>query len=86
MDAPYVDQCMLIIECRLKETFELGLHTMYVGEIIDVKIDESALTDGKPDISKVQPIIFSTGENAYFSIGEKIADAFLQRTPPKRKG
>jgi flavin reductase (DIM6/NTAB) family NADH-FMN oxidoreductase RutF len=82
VDAPYIDQCGLVIECRLKETVELGLHTLYVGEIIDVKADDAVLTEGKPDIKKIRPIIFSSGESGYFSVGEKISDAFRQRTPP----
>ena len=46
VDAPMVEECGLVIECRLKETVELGLHTMYVGEIMDVKADEAALSGG----------------------------------------
>ena len=82
VDAPYIEQCGLVIECKLKETVELGLHTLYVGEIMDVKADEAVLTGGKPDLSKIRPIIFSPGESGYFSVGEKLSDAFKQRTPP----
>lgn len=84
VDAPIIDQCGLVIECRLKETVELGLHTMYVGEIMDVKADPEVITDGKLDIRKVKPIIFSPGEGCYFSVGPKLSDAFKQRSPPKR--
>ena len=82
VDAPVIDECSLVLECKLKETVELGLHTMYVGEILDVKIDNSALTNGKPDIKKIKPIIFNPGDSGYFSIGEKISDAFRQKKPP----
>lgn len=82
VDAPYLDECSLVIECRLKETVELGLHTLFVGEILDVKADESSLTNGKLDIQKIKPIIFNPGDSGYFSVGKKIADAFRQKTPP----
>lgn len=82
VDAPYLKECGMVIECRLKETVELGLHTLFVGEIIDVKADEAHLTDGKPDIQKIKPIIFSSGNSGYFSVGKKIADAFKQKTSP----
>jgi flavin reductase (DIM6/NTAB) family NADH-FMN oxidoreductase RutF len=85
VDAPYIDQCKLIIECRLKETIELGLHTMFVGEIMDVKVDPEVITDKQPDISKIRPVIFSPGERYYFSIGDKLSKAFQQRTLPKKK-
>ena len=82
VDAPIVEECGVVIECRLKETVELGLHTMFVGEIMDVKADEATIVDGKLSIDKVKPIIFSTGGDGYFSVGEKIADAFKQKTLP----
>lgn len=82
VDAPIVDQSDLVIECKLKETVELGLHTMYVGEIVDVKADVSVLSDGKLDITKLKPIIFNPGDSGYFSVGEKISNAFKQKTPP----
>ena len=82
VDAPYIDQCKLIIECRLKEIIELGLHTMFVGEIMDVKVDQEVINDGKPDIKKIKPIIFSPGERCYFSIGDKLSKAFQQKRIP----
>ena len=43
VDAPYVQEFPLVLECRLLHTFELGLHTQFVGEILDVKVDEAVL-------------------------------------------
>ena len=47
VDAPYVKEFPLMLECRLVHTFELGLHTQFVGEILDVKIDEEVLEQGR---------------------------------------
>ena len=44
VNAPYVQEFPLVLECRLAHTFELGLHTQFVGEILDVKIDETCST------------------------------------------
>jgi flavin reductase (DIM6/NTAB) family NADH-FMN oxidoreductase RutF len=38
-----------VIECKVVHVAELGLHTMFVGEILDVKVEEAAMKDGKPD-------------------------------------
>ena len=46
------------------------------GEIVNVSVDESALTDGKVDVSKVKPITFDPFNNAYHVIGEKVGDAW----------
>ncbi|MDD4497053.1 MAG: flavin reductase family protein [Methanosarcinaceae archaeon] len=35
--APYIKEFPLILECKLLNDFEIGLHTMFVGEILDVK-------------------------------------------------
>ena len=77
VDAPYVDEFPMILECKVIHTYEIGLHTQFIGEIIDVKVDEATLTDkGLPDIVKVEPFIYGSEIQAYHQIGEKIADAF----------
>ena len=43
VDAPYVAEFPLVLECRLLRTVEIGLHTQFVGEIVDVKADETVL-------------------------------------------
>src|SRR5208283_3673505 len=60
VDAPFVKEFPLVLECRLTHTIELGLHTQFVGEILDVKADESVLRkDGHPDIKKIRPLVFA---------------------------
>ena len=77
VDAPYVDEFPMILECKVIHTYEIGLHTQFIGEIFDVKVDQATLTDkGLPDIVKVEPFIYGSEIQAYHRIGEKIADAF----------
>ena len=58
VDAPYVGEFPLVLECKLLHTIEIGLHTQFIGEIMDVKADESVLgPDGLPDMDKVQPFV-----------------------------
>jgi flavin reductase (DIM6/NTAB) family NADH-FMN oxidoreductase RutF len=77
VDAPYVKEFPLILECKLAHTFELGVHTQFVGEIVDVKADEAVLgNDGLPDIKKLKPITFAPGAQAYYGIGAFIGQAF----------
>lgn len=75
--APYVGEFPVIIECKLLHTLEIGLHTLFVGEIIDIKADDSVLDDkGNPDIEKVRPVIYGTGDRSYYSIGCNLGKAF----------
>ncbi len=83
VDAPYVKEFPLVLECRLLHTFELGLHTEFVGEILDVKADEAVLRpDGEPDIKKLQPLVFAPGAEEYYGIGDRVAAAFTVRAAP----
>lgn len=77
VDAPYVQEFPMVVECRLAHTVELGLHTQFVGEVLDVKVDESALADdATADIKKVNPLVFAPDMHAYFGIGAFVAKAF----------
>ena len=72
VDAPLIDELPVAMECRVK-SFENGI---LVGEIVNVSADESAITDGKVDITKFRPICFDPFGNAYFGVGEKVGNAF----------
>ncbi len=77
VDAPYIEEFPLILECSLFRVVELGLHTMFVGEIKDVKAEESVVGEKKTlDLSRVRPFFFSPGDRLYYRIGEKLGPAF----------
>ena len=77
VDAPYVGEFPMILECKLIHHHEIGLHTHFIGEICDVKIEESMLNDeGKPDIEKIRPFVYSPEVRRYNGIGEFIGQAF----------
>ena len=89
VDAPYIAEFALILECRLAHVFELGLHTQFVGEIVDVKAEESVLgEDGLPDVEKVNTFVFAPEKNTYFRLGDCLGPAFKIGevfATPKRK-
>ena len=77
VDAPYVEECPVVLECELFHTLELGSHTQFVGRIQDVKIDEDCLTpDGEPDIARIDPLAYNSGQRAYHALGEIVGQAF----------
>ncbi len=77
VDAPYIKEFPLILECKVIHTVEIGLHTQFVGEIMDVKADEAVLgTKGLPDIEKVRPLLFSPEMRSYHKVGAYLGDAF----------
>ena len=77
VDAPYVGEFPLVLECKLLHHFEIGQHTQFVAEIIDVKADLDALgEDGKPDMRKVSPIVYATKAQRYHGVGKLLGNAF----------
>lgn len=80
VDAPYVGEFPVAMECKLLHTIEIGLHTQFIGEILDVKIEESVLgAEGSPDPDKLGLFVFMDGYRKVesylgqaFSIGKEI--------------
>ena len=77
VDAPYAEEFPLVLECRLLHTLEIGIHTQFIGEIVDVKADRDTLSeDGLPDILKIKPLVFDTAHRGYHSVGPLLGKAF----------
>nr|WP_245590270.1 flavin reductase family protein [Desulfobulbus elongatus] len=77
VDAPYAKEIPFVLECELVNSVELGLHTLFVGKIIDAKADESILTDdGRPDIAKLKPFSFDPVHQGYHGTGAFLGKAF----------
>ncbi|AKB73484.1 flavoredoxin [Methanosarcina lacustris Z-7289] len=52
-----IKDCTLNLECRLIETLEFPTNYFFVGEIIAAYSEEQYLTQGKPDIKKMEPLL-----------------------------
>ena len=78
VDAPYVQEFPLVIECKLLHALNIGLHTQFIGLIMDVKADEDVIgANGFPIAGKIDPLISSSSEKAYYSLGEYLDQAYL---------
>jgi flavin reductase (DIM6/NTAB) family NADH-FMN oxidoreductase RutF len=88
VDAPYVGECPVILECSLRQSLELPSHTLFIGEVRDVKVDESCLVESgtHPDIRKFLPLAFEPGENAYCALGKRLGKAFSAGKPLLKRG
>ena len=74
VNAPVINELAVCLECRVRsydpETCRL------VGEIVNVSVDESALTEGKVDPAKVAPITFDPFNHTYLVLGGPAGRAF----------
>jgi flavin reductase (DIM6/NTAB) family NADH-FMN oxidoreductase RutF len=74
--APMISQCPLNLECRLRHNLDLGAHRLIIGEIVETYLNADCMTDGKPDPTRVNPLIYCIGSMAYHGLGERVGRAF----------
>ena len=74
VNAPIINELAVCIECRV---ISFDTETCILrGEIVNVSVDESALTDGEVDIKKAAPICIDPFNHSYHLIGEKVGMAW----------
>jgi flavin reductase (DIM6/NTAB) family NADH-FMN oxidoreductase RutF len=76
VDAPYVAECPLVLECKVIHILDLGVHTMFIGEILDAKVDEAVMQDGKPDPMRIKPVVYAPEEHNYYGLGPLLGQAY----------
>lgn len=72
VDAPIINQYPLTLECKVV-SFEDG---MLIGEVVNQSADESILTDGKVDLTKLKPIVFDAAAMCYRALGDSVGQAW----------
>lgn len=74
--APMIAACPITVECRLVQTVDLPTNHLFIGEIAGAWCDEEVMTDGKPDMKKIDPLLLTMPDNRYLSLGECVASAW----------
>ena len=74
VDAPYINEAPMSIECRVKQIIHLGTHDMFIADVMNVLADKPFIDPqtGEFDLKKANLIAYSHGE--YFKLGEKIGN------------
>lgn len=75
-DAPMIKECPYNIECRLIDVVDLPSNELFIGEVLTVYSDERYLTEGVPDMKKVNPLVLSMPERSYLTLGGNVAAAW----------
>ena len=77
VDAPYVKEFPMVFECKVIKIVDIGLHTEFIGEILDVKAHQSVLDENKmPDVRKVKPLVWSLANMSYRGVGKHVGQSF----------
>ncbi len=74
--APLIEECPLNLECRLYQVVELPANDLFIGEIVAAYADEDCLTDGRPDIVKINPLVLTMPDNNYWTVGDHAGQAW----------
>lgn len=76
-NAPLIEQCPVNLECKVAHILDLGSHALIIGRIEETHVSDDCLTDGKPDVNKIRPFIYTTTPaTQYQAMGEVVAKAF----------
>ncbi len=73
--APMIQECPLCLECRLVQTVNLPAEELFIGEVIAGYCEESCLTEGVPDLRKINPLLL-TPDRRYLSLGKEVGGAW----------
>lgn len=74
--APMAKECSFNIECRLIQTVELPAEELFIGEIVAAYCEETCLTDGAPDLAKIDPFVLISAGKRYRTLGADIGGAW----------
>jgi flavin reductase (DIM6/NTAB) family NADH-FMN oxidoreductase RutF len=74
--APLIRECPLCMSCKLYQAVKLPSNTLYIGEIVEAYSEERFLTDGKPDIKKINPFTLTMPDNNYWLVGDRAGKAW----------
>ncbi|MDO4467154.1 MAG: flavin reductase family protein [Bacillota bacterium] len=86
IDCPVLKASPVNIECKVREIKELGSHHMFIADVVNVQVDESALEEsGRLALETTNPIVYSHGE--YYDTGNKLGTfGYSVRKKKKKKG
>lgn len=82
---PIIEECPVSLECVVKDTSELGTHTMFIAEIVGVDVDNRYIdSKGKLNLQQCGLMAYAHGE--YFALGRKLGNfGYSVRKKKKRK-
>jgi len=70
---PIIKECPVSLECKVKDTINLGSHSVFVGEVVNLSVDENVFGQSKNiTYEKLKPITWNPITEEYHSLGERL--------------
>jgi len=77
VNAPYGKEFPMILECKLLHQLDIGVHTEFVGEILDVKVEDNLVDrNGNIVASKLDPILYIPEIREYYALGKYLGKGY----------
>lgn len=71
ISVPLVAESPVQIECRVRESRELGSHVMFIADVLSVHADRKYINKkGHFNLARANPIVYSHGR--YYSLGKEL--------------
>ena len=75
VNAPIIKELPMCVECKVKSYDKESCRL--VGEIVNISVDESILSEnGKIDVKKLKPITYDSSNHKYLVLGDVVGNAF----------
>ena len=75
VNAPIIEDLPLVLECKLV-SFDPETE-ICIGDVVNVSADEAVVNEnGTIDVKKLNPLCYASGVRGYYTIGEKVGNAF----------
>lgn len=75
ISAPFIDECPVNIECKVKNIIPLGTHDMFIAEVVGSHVNEDLLDEkGKIHFENANMMSYCHGE--YFPLSKKPIGSF----------
>ncbi len=70
--APMIEQFPVNLECRLLHMLSSNIHAIVIGQIEVTYLSEEYMTDGKPDATKINPLLWFAERGEYLALGKTV--------------
>ena len=75
INVPYIKECPINIECRVREIMSLGTHDVFIADVLGSNVDESLIDEkGKIHFEEANLISYCHGE--YYPLPKKSLGSF----------
>lgn len=74
--APLISECPLNFLCKVIQTVPICGFDMFLGEIVATYVNESCLSDGKPDPLKINPMMMMGTQ--YWELGQAVGAVYKE--------